>query len=62
MMYVFFFFSYMNIMLEDVTYENNDGNCINYETMYVKGRSIRYIHLPKNVSYFVLTFSISFSL
>ncbi|XP_065201986.1 U7 snRNA-associated Sm-like protein LSm10 [Planococcus citri] len=40
---------YMNILLEEVIYEDCEENSYNYETLYVKGRNIRYIHIPKHL-------------
>lgn len=45
-----FYFSYMNITLEAAQLVNLDGYCYHYDTMYIKGRNIRFIHLPKQVS------------
>lgn len=39
----------MNILLENVVYEDSEENCYNYEALYVKGRNIRYIQIPKHV-------------
>lgn len=40
----------MNILLENVIYEDGEEHCFKYDTLYVKGRNIRYIHIPKHVS------------
>lgn len=45
------YFRYMNILLEEVIYEDSEETRYNYDTLYVKGRSIRFIHIPKHVSF-----------
>lgn len=40
----------MNISLENAVLENCDQVQFHYDNLYVKGRNIRYIHIPKEVS------------
>eukprot|EP00798_Chlamydomonas_sp_ICE-L_P003133 gene3133-13146_t len=40
---------YMNITLSDASYQTLEGTKTEFEFMYLKGRTIRFVHLPKSL-------------
>lgn len=44
----------MNISLENALLEDIDQVRFKYENLYIKGRHIRYIHIPKEVRHHYL--------
>ncbi|XKL64757.1 hypothetical protein PGB90_004843 [Kerria lacca] len=41
---------YMNISLEKAQFEDYNGNQYFYDTLYIRGRNIRFFHIPKEIS------------
>lgn len=40
---------FMNISMSDVTLKTNIGHLIKFEQFFVKGRQIRYVHIPDEI-------------
>lgn len=40
---------FMNISMSDVTLKTNRGHVIKFEQFFVKGRQIRYVHIPDEI-------------
>jgi len=40
---------FMNLTMSKVAYQTLQGSKSLYETLYVKGRNIRFVHLPRNL-------------
>lgn len=40
---------FLNMSMSAVTYQTVEGGSRNYQSLYVKGRNVRYVHLPKTL-------------
>ncbi|XP_033100435.1 U7 snRNA-associated Sm-like protein LSm10 [Anneissia japonica] len=41
---------YMNVQMKHVEFTDQDGNCSFLENLHVRGRNIRYVHIPDDVN------------
>lgn len=40
----------MNLILKNVTQVSTNGKILEYETLFIQGHSIRYVHIPKEIN------------
>jgi hypothetical protein len=40
----------MNLILKNVTQVSTNGEILEYESLFIQGHSIRYVHIPKEIN------------
>ena len=51
----FYFHRFMNVVMKDVTVQGNDDQLYNFNKFFVRARNIRYVQIPDDVRWSILS-------